>query len=469
MGQEITTDEFSAEHFERFRQHLHSEMELLRSWFAGGKFCDDQLQCGLELEAWLIGQDELPVPDNSLFLSTLERKWVVPELSKFNFEVNVSPQYLAGCGLRDMHSEFSSTWSRCAEVAQRLGHRIISVGILPTVTNEMLCIENMSPLQRYAALNKQVLRLRGGSPLTLNIEGLDRLSSCHHDLMLESAATSVQVHLKVPMQHSVRFYNASVIASAFTVAMAANAPLLFGRRLWEDTRIPVFEQAVDTAGPLPRVSFGIGYVEQSLLELFERNLKNHRVLLPAEFEEAPALMPYVRMHNGTIWNWNRPLIGFEPDGRPHLRIEHRPMSASPSVADLFADVAFYLGLVNFLSELATAPESSLSFDTARENFYAAARFGFEAEIQWIDGKFYNLAKLLQERVLECSLEALAGAGVREEEVASSLDILRQRLETRQNGAAWQRGKFADYDGDLKRLLLEYEQNQVSGRPVHLWE
>lgn len=468
MGQDISIDEFLPQHYERFRQHLQSEMELLRNWFVGSKFCEDELQCGLELEAWLIGRDGLPVPDNSLFLTTLERKWVVPELSKFNFEVNVSPQYLAGCGLRDMHSEFSSTWSRCREVASRLEHRIVSIGILPTVTNEMLCLENMSPLRRYAALNKQVLRLRGGSPLTLDIQGVDRLHTSHHDLMLESAATSVQVHLKVPPRLSVRYYNASVIASCLTVAVAANAPFLFGRRLWADTRISVFEQAVDTAGPIPRVTFGRGYVEDSLLELFEENLASHRVLLPAELDEAPALMPYVRMHNGTLWNWNRPLIGFEPDGRPHLRIEHRPMSASPSIVDLFADVALYLGLVLYLGEQDVAPETQISFDRARQNFYEAAQRGFDARILWLDGKFHDIATLLDESLLERAMEALSQAGVRHEEVSSSFEVLRQRVRTRQNGASWQQRKFADYDGDLGRLLNHYQELQASMLPVHAW-
>ncbi len=468
MGQEITSNHFSAEHFERFRGHLKSEMELLRTWFSGEKFCHDRLQAGLELEAWLIGKDGYPVPDNSLFLATLDRKWVVPELSRFNFEVNVRPQYLSGSGLHHMQSEFSATWARCREVANRLDHRIVSVGILPTVSNEMLCVENMSPLQRYAALNKQVLKLRGGSPLKLSIDGLDFLRSTHLDLMLESAATSVQVHLKVPLRCAVRYYNAALIASALTVASAANAPLLFGRRLWADTRIPLFEQAVDTAGRQPRVSFGSSYVKESLLELFENNLANHRVLLPAEIAEAPAFMPYVRMHNGTIWNWNRPLIGFESDGQPHLRIEHRPMSASPSIADLFADAAFCLGLILHLGELEVPPESQLSFENTRRNFYEAARRGFDAQLDWIDGRRYPLAQLLQDSLIDLAMEALSRHDVLAADLAATQGILTARVETRQNGAAWQLKKFSQFGGDANRLLLEYQQNQVVGQPVHCW-
>ncbi|MEO8271326.1 MAG: hypothetical protein ABI557_16510, partial [Aureliella sp.] len=421
MGVEIESAQFTDADLNSFRNRLQAEMELLRSWFVGQKFCDDPLQCGLELEAWLVDSAGLPVPDNTLFLTTLDRSSVVPELSKFNFEFNVSPQYIAGSGLSDMQAELRSTWLRCEEVARTLGHRIVSIGILPTVADHMLCPENMSPLKRYAAINQQVLRLRGGRPLLLEIDGVDSLRTSHNDVMLESAATSVQVHLKVPQADSIRYYNASLIASAFTVALAANAPLFLGHRLWDDSRIPLFEQAVDTAGPLRRVSFGRAYLEESLMELFEDNFKYHGILLPAPVDEAPARMPHVRMHGGTIWNWNRPLIGFEADGRPHLRIEHRPMSASPSLSDLFADLLFYLGLTHYLARLPECPESQLEFTQTRENFYAAAKFGLAAEVVWSDGRKWALTELVQGLLLPSAIEAMAELGIPESQIKDTED------------------------------------------------
>jgi hypothetical protein len=332
----------------------------------------------------------------------------------------------------------------------------------------MLCPENMSPLRRFAALNKQVLKMRGGVPLKLDIEGEDHLRTVHQDLMLESAATSVQVHLKVPQHRSVRLYNASLIASALTVATAANAPLLFGKRLWDDTRIPLFEQAVDTAGPLPRVSFGDRYLQDSLLEIFEGNL-SRRVMLPVEIDEAPARMPYTRLHNGTIWNWNRPLIGFEADGQPHLRIEHRPMSASPSIDDLFADTALYLGLVLHLADRKPAPESELSFEVVKSNFYRAARFGLAAEIDWLDQRRHLLTELLLGQLVDAAFDALSEAGVEDAQLQLGRGIIRERLEGLQNGAAWQRRKFEQFRRDPVALLLAYQQYQAGGLPVHRWD
>ncbi len=467
MGQEISDTCFDQAHFDQFHRRLAAEMVLLRRWFAESKFASDRLQCGLELEAWLVDADGLPAPDNGLFLATLDRKSVVPELSKFNVELNVLPQYAAGPGLRDMQCELNATWARCAEVAARLNHHIVSIGILPTLTDSMLCLENMSQLQRYAALNAEVLRLRQGQPLQMEIQGTDHLQNTHNDLMLESAATSAQVHLKVPQAVAVRYYNASVIASSFTVACAANAPLLFGKRLWDDTRITVFEQAVDTAGPLPRVTFGCGYLTSSLLELFEHNLQ-HRVLLPVVLEEPTSKIPYIRMHNGTLWNWNRALIGFENDGQPHLRIEHRPMSASPSLQDLMADVAFYLGLTHYLANRPEPPEQQLSFNLARENFYNSARHGLQSQIHWLDGKQHAISGLLISELLPSAMAALAELEVAPDLVYHCNQVMHGRIETRQNGAAWQRRKFSEYGGDLQRLLLEYIARQNSGLPVHTW-
>lgn len=468
MGSEIATEHFTDTDRENFRGRMRAEMELLRSWFAGNKFCDHDLQCGLELEAWLVDQDGLPVPDNTLFLSTLDRRTVVPELAKFNFEFNVAPQYVAGSGLADMRAELDTTWRQCEQVASTLGHRTVSIGILPTVTESMLGPHNMSPLKRFAAINRQVLHMRRGKPLSLEIDGIDLLRVTRGDVMLESAATSVQFHLKVPQAAAVRYYNASLLASAFTVALAANAPLLFGHRLWDDTRITVFEQVVDTAGPIRRVSFGRRYLEQSLMELFDDNWTYHDALLPVQIEEAPARMPHVRMHGGTVWNWNRPLIGFESDGQPHLRIEHRPLSASPSLSDLFADLHFYLGLVHYLAGLPQSPESQLEFSRASENFYAAAKSGLRGEVYWLDGRKQCVVEILQQTLLPRALEALEDLEVAPEQIATTGEILRGRLETRQNGAAWQRQMLAACDGNLHQLLTMYQSRQQASQPVHTW-
>ena len=198
------------------------------------------------------------------------------------------------------------------------------------------------------------------------------------------------------------------------------------------------------------------------------NLIYHRVLLPAPVDEAAARMPHVRLHGGTIWNWNRPLIGFQPGGQPHLRIEHRPMSASPSLVDLFADLQFYLGLVHYLARLPQAPESQLAFAQTRENFYEAANFGLSAEVVWLGGRKLLMVELLRDTLLPRVLETLSELGIPKLQIQATGEVLRGRIESRQNGAAWQRQVFSACNGDLAQLLAVYQVRQQTSQPVHTW-
>ena len=300
MGEEISKVHFEERDFVEFRQRMASELALLRQWEQGKRFHCGELTAGLELEAWLLDPAGLPAPDNGQFLESLSRESVVPELAKFNFELNVQPQKVSGLGLLRMQQELLSTWQLCGEVASHLNLRITCIGTLPTVTQEMLCAQNMTPRFRFAALNRQVFRLRRGQPLALKIDGIDLLRARHADVMLEAAATSLQVHLKVPLAKASRYFNAFVIASSATVAVAANAALLFGKRLWHDSRIPIFEQAVDTGHALRRVSFGDAYAAEDFLSLLEDTARDFPALLPVTLPESIEKVPHLRLQRNRV-------------------------------------------------------------------------------------------------------------------------------------------------------------------------
>ncbi|WP_258867928.1 hypothetical protein [Alkalilimnicola ehrlichii] len=274
-----------------------------------------------------------------------------------------------------MEAQLSALWQRTNAAAEASSARLGMVGILPTLKPEHLCLERMSNLQRYRALNEQVLLLRNRRPLDLDIEGEEVLRLTQGDVMLEAAATSLQLHLQVSPATAQPLFNASVLASAITVAVAANSPFLFGRQLWEETRIPLFEQAVAVmplhgghAGPYARVSFGSGYGRDCLYGFFVENRQHFPVLLPVVLDEPVERVPHLRLHNGTIWRWNRPVIGFNEDGRPHLRVEHRVMAAGPSVPDSVANAAFYYGLVFGLAKSEEGADARLPFAIAERNF-----------------------------------------------------------------------------------------------------
>ena len=358
MGDEIERRYFDAEDFSEFRRRLDEETALLTQQFRNGEFSDRGDVAGFELEGWLVDERGDPVPDNERYLAALDNPLVVPELAAFNVELNGSPSALTGRVFSRLHDELGATWNACREVAEQTGCHLVAIGILPTVSEKLLTSEYMSSMVRYQTLNDRIMALRDGKPLELRIEGDRELSTTHHDVMLEAAATSFQIHLQCKPDRSVRDFNASVIASAPMVAASANSPFLFGHTLWDETRIPLFEQAVHVGDRYPsRVSFGAGYVKESLLEIFAENQQEHLILIPAVQDTSPSKFAHVRFHNGTLWRWNRPLIGFDFDGQVHLRIEHRVVPAGPTITDCIANAAFYFGLVRGFSRLMdAAPE-----------------------------------------------------------------------------------------------------------------
>ncbi len=474
MGEEIRSSQFDDEDYRRFRQRLQAETERLAGWFAAGRFADDDPIAGFELEAWLLDSGFHPAPLNEPFLEKLSDPLASPELASFNFELNSTPRPIRDHVFSAMHAELVQTWRHCRQVAEQMDCCLAMIGILPTVQDEDLTLANMSHMERYRALNREVIHLRRGRPLVFDINGEEHLRVTHRNVMLESAATSFQIHMQLNPQLAVRIYNAGLILSAPMVALTANSPFLFGKDLWAETRIPVFEQAVAVGGfegaafgPIRRVTFGTGYVRESLMELFQENLDHYPVLLPEDFGEDNPELRHLRLHNGTVWRWNRPLIGFDQAGEPHLRIEHRVIPAGPGIPDTMANAAFYYGAVTALASQETPVEQQLVFDRARDNFYTAARLGLRAKLSWMDQRLLPITTILQE-LLPLAEQGLAKLGVAADERRNYLNIIEARILTRQNGAAWQRAFVAKHGKDFYALTAAYIERQESGMAVHEW-
>ena len=259
MGQEITQSSFDKQDFTEFHRRLVAETKLLQQWMDDGLLETDEPMAGSELEAWLVDDQGQAAAVNQVFLSDMNDPMVVPELSAFNVELNTQPRHY-GDGMFDrMHAELEGLWQKCEKTAQLHGVHMLMIGILPTVRQSALCLGNISPMQRYQALNEQVLHMRNGEPLRIDIRGRQHLLVSHEDVMLEAATTSLQLHLKVSASKAARAYNLSKMISAPMVALSANSPYLFGRDLWEETRIPLFEQsvAVGASAYSKRVTFGV--------------------------------------------------------------------------------------------------------------------------------------------------------------------------------------------------------------------
>src|SRR6185295_3058610 len=150
--------------------------------------------------------------------------------------------------------------------------------------------------------------------------GVDELLFKHESVMAESCCTSFQVHFQVGPEEFAKYYNIAQVLAAPVLAAATNSMLLFGRRLWHETRIALFQQSVDTrsaSGSMretsPRVDFGRQWVKKSVVELFQEAIARYRVLIATEGQEDPVEkvergavpdLNALRLHNGTIYRWN---------------------------------------------------------------------------------------------------------------------------------------------------------------------
>ena len=470
MGQEITSSKFSTHDFSAFSQRLRTETDLLGEYFRSNYFDHNHDVGGFEVEAWLVDENAIPSPINEEFLKQMDDPMVVHELAVFNVELNVEPQLLKDQALQKLHDSLVSIWNRCRTKAKEMNADMMTVGIHPGIRNEQLSLYYMSESERYRALNERVFAIRQGKPITLHIHGRDLLHTEHHDVMTEAGTTSLQIHLQINQEKATRAYNAAQIASAPLVAISANSPFLFGYELWDESRIPLFQQSIDVGDQYKkRVTFNHNYVQDSLFSCFEENIKNYPVLIPILFDEDEDKFPHLRFHNGTIWRWNRPLVGFDETGKPHLRIENRVVPSGPTIVDMIANATFYWGLVQTLSQLDNAPEDQIDFPVVRQNFYNTGRYSLDASIHWLDGKLHPVGYLLSDQLLPMAYEGLRQLGINQVDADKYIKIIENRIMSGQNGARWQRKWVEKHGKDMDALSRAYLEHQHSQLPVHEWD
>lgn len=475
MGQEITKNVFTREDEKKFAIALHEETALFRKRCDDSAFSSEHGVGGFELEAWLVDEKFSPAPLNKKFLQKIDNPLLCAELALFNVELNSEPRKLTGQVLTLMEKDLDLLLSDCEKCANQIGTTLTLAGILPTVMMEDLCIENMSSMNRYRVLNDEIVKLRDGAEHMIEIEGEEHISVRTGSVMFEAATTALQLQFQVAFEKSLRFYNTSIALSGPMLAISANSPYLFGALLWDETRIPLFEQSLSFfqashAGRTKtnRVTLGTGYARSSVAEVFEENLKSHRVLLPMMLDEPKQTYPHMRLHGGTVWRWNRPLAGIDSDGTPHIRIEHRVPPSGPTISDMVANAALFYGALQHYGSCDESLESRLPFETVSENFYNCARESLAARISWLSPGKKESSEIIMENILPVAHEGLCELGVDKSDRDHYLGIIKNRAESGQNGAVWQKEFVKKHRCSMKELLAEYIKNQREGNPVHEW-
>lgn len=475
---------FTKKQFTDFAVRLDAETELAARWAAENKYAvSHPPKMGCELECCLAGASFLPAPLAEEFMTALGNSnfSATYELGRFNAEFNPPPIALSGAAFSAAERALRGCMKEGKTAAKKIGAKIYTGGVLPTLSPADFISEMITDNPRYYMLERQLQIMNNGRPFAVDLGYNDSVQFAVNSAAIEAAATSFQIHLEVKESESAAFFNAAALASAPVLAAGANSPFFMGRKLWAETRVPLFEQILYErfAGQNPfggrrrrEDIFGLRYLRGSAVELFAHNRAHFPPLLPLAENTPPEKMRHLALHNGTIWRWNRPVMGRTKNGRPELRIEHRPLPSGPTCADMAANMALFIGLVYGLRELfleGGAPKHP--FSEARANFYAAARDGLEAELYWA-GKKRGARELLLKEFIPAAARGLAQLPVSGADGAKYLDIIRLRAEKNQNGAQWQTRYIAKHGGGtggMARLAGAYYENQESNRPVSGWE
>ena len=488
MGEHNVSSEHDEHEARLFMKALLADLAALEKLIASGRIESGVRRIGAEQEMFLVDEAMRPKSIAPELLAAVPDPRLTTETGKFNLEANLSPQPFAGRCLYDLEQESLELMALARQGAKTLGADVLLTGILPTLRQSDLTLENLTPGVRYRELNRVIQQLRGGSH-NIYIKGLDDLNITHDNMMLEACCTSFQVHYQVGAEEFAALHNWAQAITAPLLAVAANAPLLLGRRLWHETRIPLFQHSVDERSQLqhhrghpPRVSFGEAWVNASILEIFREEIARFRVVLTKRIEEdslavvARGELPQLialRLHNGTIWRWNRPCYGVN-DGVAHLRIENRVMPAGPSIRDEIANAAFFFGLMTALPAEFGDATQLMSFDDAKGNFFTAARHGLQAQFTWLNGNSIPASKLIREQLLPLARAGLQQANLAPDDINCYLDVIEARVQHDQNGALWALRSLAAMEGQgtpaqrYQALVAETLAQQQTNTPVHRW-
>jgi len=465
------------------------EYMLENDWFESGI-----TRFGAEVEMVVVDNQTLkPV---NIAMDVMKKmkypKWLDGELAQFNLEFNLSPREFKGGNFNLMEKEIHQYLNKLEKTLATYESSYVLTGILPTLQKFNLNQENLTPRKRYFALIDAIKKLGLGRDVELKLFGIDELFVKHDTPLLEAANTSFQVHLQVDAPEYVKMYNIAQTLAAASISVSANSPLVFGKRLWHESRIATFEQALDTRTThdhmreqSTRVSFGKEWINDSILEIYKEDIARFKVLLSSEIKTnsweqiqkniAPELNALL-VHNSTVYRWNRPQYGISPNGQPHLRIENRVMPAGPSVPDMMANAVFWLGAMKGMALNYDDIRKKIDYSALRDNFGRAARFGIEADFTWIRGKKIHVSELLRKELIPLAAEGLKSCKVNSRDISKYLGIIKDRVKKKTNGAIWMLDSYSHLlkqnvskDETLTTLTACIMRNQKDNLPVHKWK
>jgi CBS domain-containing protein len=470
-----------------YMRHLLRDVVALDEMIANHAFEPNRQRIGAEQELNMVDSSGQPDSRAYQLLNELPDDFTY-EIGRFNLEANLDPYDLDGQAFQRTEQQLRQLLEALRQVGVKHHMRPILTGILPTIRPAHLTEAHRVPLERFDVLNEALLRSKGGQ-FELNIHGTDDLAAALPSVMYEAANTSWQLHLQIDPNDFAEAYNWAQYIAAPVMAATANSPLFFGRELWHETRIALFQQSIDPRRSTyqvrdrhNRVNFGREWLMGSPALLFKDNITRFPLLLTGEIQEdaleslrngnIPKLKA-MNLHNGTIYSWNRACYGISDTGYPHLRIEARYIPCGPTVVDEMANFAFWVGLMKGMPPRYADLPDLVPFKTAKYNFYQAARTSLNATLDW-NGKHQDAKRVILEELLPLAQEGLQKVGVSDEEINKHLGIIERRSRSGLNGACWAIHNFrplaANFGAgvavrEVTEAMLHHQEADI---PVHDW-
>jgi CBS domain-containing protein len=478
------------EEMQHFVRQLLRDVQALEYMLEHQWFEDDIIRIGAEQEMCLIDPYYKPACTAMQILEDFNPEWLTTELAQFNLEINLDPQVFDGDAFMLLENQLRERLEAVRLSAAKYDTRILLTGILPSLRKFDLHMDKLTPRDRYHALMHALKSMRG-SDYELHIVGIDEMQVRHDSPLLEASNTSFQVHLQVNPHEFVKMYNIAQAVTGPTLSVCANSPLLFGKRLWHETRIALFQQSIDNRksrdhlrDQSPRVTFGRDWLHNSILEIYKEDITRFRILLGTDIDEnsldtiKKELVPKLKalqVHYGTVYRWNRPCYGISDTKKPHLRIENRVIGAGPTVVDEVANSAFWLGLMEGMADAYDDITKYMSFDDARDNFVKGAKMGIDTKFTWTGDKKISAVDLVQNELLPLARQGLEKRNITPEHIDKYLGIIEERVKRQTSGARWILRTFTKFkketsvDESLTTVTAAIYHNQTQSKPVHEWE
>lgn len=493
MGEQKVTAINSGDSMHKFVNRLIKDVHALEYMLEHDWFETDTIRIGAEQEMTLVNNQTFKPCTSAMEAIDLLKSpsWLDTELAKFNLEINLEPLVFQGDCLSAMETSLNQKMDIIRQGIKPLKAKPILTGILPTLRKYDLELHNLTPRERYKilmdAINEQLI----GNSFELRLRGIDEILVKHDSPLLEACNTSFQVHLQVKPNDFVHLYNIAQTLAAPVMAIAANSPIVFGRRLWHESRIALFQQALDIRTTQehmrersPRVSFGDNWLDNSILEIYKEDIARFRVLLSTEVEEdalelihnkkVPKLKA-LQAHNSTVYRWNRPCYGISDNGMPHLRIENRVLPAGPTTRDEMANAALWLGAMVGYAKYCKDIRTEINWEDVRDNFGKAAQFGIDSKFTWFNDRKISASDLVSEEILPIAREGLELQNVKSEDIDLYMGIIQERAKQQKNGATWQIKAYTKLknqtseDEALSVLTNSIIMNQEQNIPIHEWK